>query len=106
MDQAIKTLASELKPGLVEIFGNRLKGAYLFGSYARGEQQIESDVDVIIVLDQIEHYSSEVDRSGPLISNLSLKFGRSISRVFISHNDWQHRETPFLINAREEAIPV
>ena len=106
MDQTIKTLAGELKQGLVEIFGNRLKGVYLFGSCAREEQQAESDIDVIIVLDQIEHYASEVDRSGLLISNLSLKFDRSISRVFIPYNDWQHRDTPFLINAREEAIPV
>jgi predicted nucleotidyltransferase len=105
-DRVLKTLLGELKKGLLQTYGTRLKGVYLFGSYARGEQRSESDVDVLIVLDCLDHYAVEVDRSGELISKLSLKYGLSISRVFVSEADWRHRETPFLINAREEAIPV
>jgi predicted nucleotidyltransferase len=41
--------------------GARLKGVYLFGSYARGEAGEESDVDVLIVLDRVESYSQEIE---------------------------------------------
>jgi uncharacterized protein len=104
MSDRIKDLLIELKARLLEIYGSRLEGLYLYGSYARGDEQPGSDVDVLILLDRIDHYSLEIDRTGELISNLSLKFGVSISRLFVSESDWKHRDTPFLANAREEAI--
>src|SRR5437868_1720172 len=101
MSDRIKDLLIELKTRLLEIYGSRLEGLYLYGSYARGDEQPGSDVDVLILLDRIDHYSREIDRTSQLISDLSLKFGVSISRLFVSENDWKYRDTPFLANARE-----
>lgn len=106
MNEKIRTLMRELKAGLVQIYGDRIKGVYLYGSYARGEADLESDVDVLIVLDHFDRYGREVDRTGPLASELSLKHGVSISLVFMRERDWLHSETPFLENVREEAIPA
>lgn len=106
MNQTIKTVLSELKAGLTQIYGDRLRGAYLYGSYARGEQDRESDLDVLVVLRHFDQYGAEVDRTGPLISQLSLKYGISISRVFVTEQDWLNCGTSFLANAREEAIPA
>ena len=101
----LKELLTELRLGLEIIYGRRLKGLYLYGSYARGEQQKDSDVDILVVLDQIEHYAGEVDRSGQLASDISLKYGVSVSRVFVAENDWrQKRDSFFLDNVRGEAI--
>lgn len=97
-------LLGDLRNGLSTIYGNRLSGVYLFGSHARQEADAESDVDILVVLDQIEQYGQEVSATGPLISKLSLQFGVSISRVFVSRQDWVARHTPFLANVREEAI--
>jgi predicted nucleotidyltransferase len=104
MSETIRALMAELKAGLGQLYRDQLKGVYLYGSYARGEQDAESDLDVLIVLRQIGQYGAEVDRTGRLISTLSLKHGVSISRVFVSEQDWLDRDTPFLENAREEAI--
>ena len=104
MSDRMKDLLIELKARLSETYGSRLEGLYLYGSYARGDEQPGSDVDVLILLDRIDRYSLEIDRTGELISNLSLKFGVSISRLFVSESDWKFRDTPFLANAREEAI--
>ena len=75
MDQEkLKQLLTELRAGLKNIYGDRLKGLFLFGSYARGEQDAESDLDVLVVLDSFEStYSAEVNRTGDLGSELSLK---------------------------------
>ena len=104
MDDRIKPLLVELKTGLTAVYGERLKGVYLYGSYARGEEDSESDVDVLVILEHFDRYGAEVDRTGHLVSALSLKYGVSVSRVFVSQRDWSHGETPFLENAREEAI--
>ncbi len=106
MTDAVKALISELKTGLVRLYGDRLKSVYLYGSYARGDQDRESDIDILIILDHLDQYGKEVDRTSRLISDLSLENGLSISRVFVTEGDWLRHQTPFLVNAREEAIPA
>ena len=106
MTRPIEALLADLKVGLELLYGDRLRGTYLFGSYARGEADAESDVDVLVVLEDLSNYGLEVDRTGSLVSDLSLKYGISISRVFVSDRDWSSRQSPFLINARAEAVPA
>lgn len=100
------TLLSEIRAGLEKIYGTRLKGVYLFGSYARRQQDSESDLDVLVVLDEFDRYGAEVDRTSDLGAMLSLSYGVSISQVFVRERDWLSVDTPFLVNVREEAIPA
>lgn len=106
MEDRIDRLLREFRKGLDWIYGDRLRGTYLYGSYARGEADAESDVDILVVLDDFEHYGHEVERTGQLGADLSLKHGVSVSQVFIRERDWLYGETPFLANVREEAIPA
>ncbi|MGA2330060.1 MAG: nucleotidyltransferase domain-containing protein [Bryobacteraceae bacterium] len=106
MTERIRALLGELKSGLEEIYGARLRGVYLYGSYARGEQEEESDVDVLIVLDQVPHYRGEIKRTSYLVAGMSGKYGVSVSRVFVPERDWGAGEIPFLLKVREEAVPA
>lgn len=99
-------LLSEIRAGMEKIYGTRLKGVYLFGSYARRQQDSESDLDVLVVLDEFDRYGAEVDRTSDLGAMLSLSYGVSISQVFVRERDWLSVDTPFLVNVREEAIPA
>lgn len=104
MNADVKTLMSELKDGLQALYGKRLKGLYLFGSYARGEADEESDVDVLVILDDYESCGAEIDRAGVLGAELSLRYGVSISKVFLREREWRQGDTPFLANVRGEAV--
>jgi uncharacterized protein len=99
-------LLAEFKAKLQQIYGDRLKGVYLYGSQARGDATPQSDVDVIIILDDWARYFVELRRTGAIASELSLASGKSISRVFVRERDWLVRDTPFLTNARAEAVPA
>ena len=46
----IDKLLAELKMRLSGLYGNRLVGVYLFGSYARGDWGVGSDLDILVVL--------------------------------------------------------
>jgi len=102
----IRELLLELKSELGSIYKEQLKGVYLFGSYARGEADPDSDLDVLVVLLDFDRYAHEVDRTGALAADLSLKYGVSVSLVFMREHEWLRGDTPFLMNVREEAIPA
>ncbi|MGQ0592652.1 MAG: nucleotidyltransferase domain-containing protein [Gammaproteobacteria bacterium] len=106
MNEHIRTLLSELKTSLSRLYGRRLQGVYLYGSYARGEEDDESDLDILIVLDRLDRYAAEVDRTSHLAAPLSLEHGVTVTCVFTTREQWLYDETMFFINVREEAIPA
>ncbi len=97
-------LMSELRTGLEQTYGERLEGVYLFGSRARGEGDPDSDVDVLVVLNEVSHYYGELERTAELASTLSLRYDVSISRVFLPLAEWREGEGPFVLTAREDAV--
>lgn len=102
--RSIDNLLSELRAELEAIYGPRLRGLYLFGSYARNEADSESDVDVLIVLDDYSRYGAEVDRVSDAVSRLSLEHGVTVAAVFVRESRWRSGDSPFLRNARAEAL--
>jgi predicted nucleotidyltransferase len=104
--QEFQNLLAALKQQLAQLYGKQLKGIYLFGSYARGEQGNESDVDILIVLKRYERYGKEINRTGEIISNLSLQYGVTISRIFMREDEFQQNDSPLLRNVHEESIAI
>ena len=45
------TILSEVFERSKELFGSRLADCYLYGSYARGDYDEESDVDILLTVD-------------------------------------------------------
>lgn len=104
VQEKLNELLKELKAGLAELYDSQLCGVYMFGSYARGEQDSESDLDILIVLSHYDRFSTEIERTGGLVSILSLKYGVSISRKFITETSWRTADTTLLRNIRAEAV--
>ena len=106
MTENIKSLMAKVKKGLTDIYGQRLKAVYLFGSYARGDYNEGSDLDVMVVLDTYKSYWDELVRSAELASDLSLEYEVTISRTIMTEEQWKKGDLPVLRNVRAEGVPA
>jgi predicted nucleotidyltransferase len=107
MPNDIEKLLRDLKKGLTEIYGDRLKAVVLFGSYARGDAHPpDSDIDVMIVLKGEFDYAEEENRSSDLIASLCLENEVLISWVFVSDTEYVQSQMPLLLNVRKEGETV
>jgi predicted nucleotidyltransferase len=102
----IRKLMKELKEGLVRIYGDRLKGVYLYGSYARGDYRQGSDVDVMILLKDYNNYFEELRRSTVLASDVSLEYDVTVSRLIIKEIQWQESIMPVVRNIHKDGMPA
>ncbi|MDL1912051.1 nucleotidyltransferase domain-containing protein [Chloroflexi bacterium CFX6] len=106
MPKEIRSLLDKLKSGLKQMYGKQFREAYLFGSYARGDYDPDSDIDVLIVLSDFEKYGAELNRTSELIGDLSLEYGITVSVVFTRQSEWQSDKLPFLLNIHAEGVAL
>lgn len=53
LSPAVRDALARFRAALARRFGSRLREVVLFGSHARGEAHEESDVDVLVVIDDL-----------------------------------------------------
>lgn len=102
----LSTLLSRLKSRLQELYGPRFIALILYGSYARGDAQPGSDLDVAMVLEDFERPWLEIERTGHIATELSLEYGVTISLIPIRRIDWEQKRTLVAFSLHREGIPV
>lgn len=90
--------------GLRELLGDLLERVVLYGSHARDEAGPESDVDVLCVLHGPFNYGEMVARTSELTARLSLEYDIPLSRAFVTLEDYEARQLPFLMNVHKEGV--
>ena len=102
----LKPVLAELKRGLQEIYGDRLRAVVLFGSQARGEANEDSDVDVAVVLDDFENAFTEAERYSDLLYDLGLKHKGWLMSVPIREREWRECDWRLYRTVRQEGAIV
>ena len=78
----------------------------LYGSQARSEARVDSDIDLLILLDGEKMTLEEEEAITLPLYELELKTGVSISPIVMLKKLWENRpfKTPFYINVTNEGI--
>jgi len=97
---------AELKHALHTMYGERLQGVYLYGSYARGDFHAGSDVDVLMVLAGQVRPAQAIDRVNEVVADIGLRYDLLIA-IYPTSVDWLlERQSPFFKNVRREGVPI
>jgi len=106
MDPKIKRLVDQVKAFLYERYGEGIKRVILYGSYARGEATEDSDVDVLVLVDQSLSLREVRDSLNDLLYDMLLDEGELVSVVVLTEDHFEKRNLPFMLNVRKEGITV
>ena len=96
----------DLKQRLRQLYGDRLSGLYLYGSYARGTAHAESDVDVLVVLHGAVRPGVEITHMGKIVACICLERDLLISVFPVSTVALRERSSPLFANVRRESVPL
>ncbi len=105
MKKTINDFIKEIK----KMLGNRLKKVILYGSYARGDYNKSSDVDIMILTDlndkEIEDYR---DKISDIAFNIELDKEIYISPIIKNIDKYNARVNviPFYMNIQKEGVEL
>lgn len=106
MNKKVKKLLLRVKEYLAERYGNRIKQVILYGSYARGEQHKDSDIDILVVvsndIDPIEVEESLSD----LLFEILLNEKELCSAMAIPEKLFEQYNSPFFLNVKETGVSI
>ncbi|WMM24207.1 nucleotidyltransferase domain-containing protein [Tissierella sp. MB52-C2] len=108
-DQNILELLSKIQEELLKLFGNKLKNTILYGSYARLENTSDSDIDIMVLVDEenrdLRQYE---DRITDIMVDLSLEYDVVVSIISESYEVYKgHSDIlPFFNNVKKEGVTL
>ena len=102
----LEPVLTEFRRRVEEMYGARLRGIMLYGSWSRNEAGPDSDIDLAVVLSGPVSPGVEIDRMLDLTVELDLKYGVLLSAYPVSEDDYRERRSPLLLNLRREGVPA
>jgi len=102
----VRSILKEVREELQRIYLDRLKEIILFGSYARGDAAEGSDIDIVLLLEDVKDIYAEREKFFPVTSRISLKYDTVVSVVPFDSREFRQKRTPLILNIGKEGIPV
>lgn len=109
MPENIFVLLEGYRENIVRILGERFNRIILYGSYARGDFNQDSDVDIMILAnvkpEEISRYS---DKIYDITYDFEVKYGLEINPSVQSiqiYEQWK-KVYPFFINLEKEGVAI
>ena len=105
LNEVLKRLHKDAKG----LFGDKLKEMILYGSYARGTNNEESDIDVMLIVDiPIEDELASAMLLADAVVDLNLEFDVVISPLVESREKYEKYKNvnPLFINVKREGVRI
>lgn len=99
-------IARDVARDLRQLYGERLGSVLLFGSWARGDAHPESDIDLLVILDQVDSVWDELRRMDAVLWRHSFDNDTVVTALPVAKGDVEERKKPVLVRAQAEGLLV
>jgi predicted nucleotidyltransferase len=99
-------VARDVARDLRRLYGDRLSSVLLFGSWARGDAHPESDIDLLVVLDEIDSVWDELRRMDSVLWRHSFDNDTVVTALPVAKREVEERKRPVLVRAQAEGLLV
>lgn len=104
MGDRIKPLVNQIKAHLIKMYGRRIKKVILYGSCVRGQATKESDIDLLVLVDESLNPFEVRESLSDLLFDILLDEGELISVIAIPESLYENYNSPFMLNVRKEGL--
>jgi predicted nucleotidyltransferase len=104
--QTVRAALRELQAELRQLYGSQAPLALVYGSYARGEEKPDSDINVLLLYPRAVQPGKEIERVSAILASLNLRYQVLISILPIRKTDYQHSTGAFWQNIRKEGVSI
>lgn len=107
--ELISKISEELSSKLVKRFGNKIKSIILYGSYARGDNRKDSDIDIMVLFDcpkdEVMKYRKEISW---IASDIGVDHDVLVSIVIRDITSFKNNQQilPFYQNILKEGVTL
>jgi len=106
MNKRVKQLVNNIKEYLIKMYGEKIKQVILYGSYVRGESTKDSDVDILVLVDESLNPSEVRKVLSDLLFDILLEEGELVSVIVVHEYFFENYNSPFMLNVRKEGVTV
>ena len=102
----ILPVLQKYKTDIQKLYGNQFEKLILYGSYARGNQHSESDIDLLLIINKMDTPYKEVDKMSELTYNYMLDYDMFFSVVPTTADKFNNMANPLYYNVKKEGISL
>jgi predicted nucleotidyltransferase len=107
MKPTVHRILKKLQKALLARYGEKLSQIILFGSQARGDANADSDIDILVALeDNTEDFAREYENWSDWVSDELLESGELVNLVITSCQRYDEVKSSLYLNARSEGIVI
>jgi predicted nucleotidyltransferase len=104
MDERIKSLINQIKTHLIKGYGEAIKKIILYGSCVRNETTRDSDIDILVLVDQSLNPFEVRESLSDLLFDIILNEGELVSVIVVPEVFFESYNSPFILNVKKEGL--
>lgn len=102
----IKDYLQQVKRILTKVLGDRFNGLILYGSTARGDNMPDSDIDLLVLLNDSVSLTKDLKTIIKNIYSIQLDANRTIHALPVNFRDYQTGEYALYRNIKKEGVII
>jgi predicted nucleotidyltransferase len=106
MNEIISHIVNQVKEYLMNLYGEQIKRVIIYGSQIRKEATKESDIDILVVVDESINPFGVRRSLSDFLYDILLEKGELVSVIVIPEDFFESYNSPFILNVKSEGVAV